>query len=135
MTDSAVFEGVRDNIADSLAVAKSEITLQSRLVDDLGVDSLDLVDIVFTLERKFGINVRETEFNFLTRLDFSSPEVMRDGFLTASVVDKLSDWLPQIAAVPDRSKISPRMLFSMITVESICVVVERRLAVQAATTK
>jgi acyl carrier protein len=132
MTDSAVFEGVRDNIADSLAVAKGEISLESRLVDDLGADSLDLVDIIFTLERKFGVNVRETEFNFLTRLDFSSPEVMRDGFLTAPVVDKLADWLPQVAAAPDRSRISPRALFSMITVESICVVVERRLAAQAA---
>lgn len=132
MTDNAVFEGVRDNIADSLAVARGEITLGSRLVDDLGADSLDLVDIIFTLERKFGVNVRETEFNFLTRLDFSSPEVMRDGFLTAPVVDKLADWLPQVAAAPDRSKISPRALFSMITVESICIVVERRLAVQAA---
>jgi acyl carrier protein len=131
MTDNAVFEGVRDNIADSLAVAKDEISLESRLVDDLGADSLDLVDIIFTLERKFGVNVRETEFNFLTRLDFSSPEVMRDGFLTAPVVDKLADWLAQVAAAPDRSKISPRALFSMITVESICVVVERRLAVQA----
>jgi acyl carrier protein len=134
MTDSAVFEGVRDNIADSLAVAKSEITLESRLVDDLGADSLDLVDIIFTLERKFGVNVRETEFNFLTRLDFSSPEVMRDGFLTAPVVDRLVDWLPQVAAAPDRGKISPRALFSMITVESICVVVERRLAVQSGAT-
>ncbi len=132
MTDSAVFEGVRDNIADSLAVAKGDIALESRLVDDLGADSLDLVDIIFTLERKFGVNVRETEFNFLTRLDFSSAEVMRDGFLTAPVVDKLADWLPQVAAAADRSKISPRALFSMITVESICVVVERRLAVQAA---
>jgi acyl carrier protein len=131
MTDSAVFEGVRGDIAESLAVPKSEITLESRLVDDLGADSLDLVDIVFTLERKFGINVRETEFNFLTRLDFSSPEVMRDGFLTAPVVDKLADWLPEVAQAPDRAKISPRALFSMITVEAICVVVERRLAVQA----
>lgn len=134
MTDSPVFEGVRDNIAGSLAVAKAEITLESRLVDDLGADSLDLVDIIFTLERKFGINVRETEFNFLTRLDFSSPEVMRDGFLTAPVVDKLADWLPQVAAAPDRARLSPRALFSMITVESICIVVERRLAVQAAAT-
>ena len=127
MTDSAVFEGVRSNIADSLAVPTSAITLQSRLVDELGADSLDLVDIIFTLERKFGINVRETEFNFLTRLDFSSPEVMRDGFLTRPVVDKLADWLPQVAAAPDRTKISPRELFSMITVESICIVVERHL--------
>jgi acyl carrier protein len=128
MTDNAVFEGVRGNIAESLAVPTSAITLQSRLVDELGADSLDLVDIIFTLERKFGINVRETEFNFLTRLDFSSPEVMRDGFLTQPVVDKLADWLPQVAAAPDPTKISPRTLFSMITVESICIVVERHLA-------
>jgi acyl carrier protein len=122
-----VFEGIADNIADSLAVPKSDITLQSRLVDDLGADSLDLVDIIFTLERKFGINVRETEFNFLTRLDFSSPEVMKDGYLTPPVIEKLADWLPTVAASPDRTKITPRQLFSMITVESICVIVERRL--------
>ena len=127
MTDSSVFEGIRDNIAESLAVPKDDISLESRLVDDLGADSLDLVDIIFTLERKFGINVRETEFNFLTRLDFASPEVMRDGYLTAAVIDKLADWLPQVAAAPDRTKISPRNLFSMITVQSICVIVERRL--------
>jgi acyl carrier protein len=131
MSRSEVFEGIAQNIADSLAVPKADIALESRLVDDLGADSLDLVDIIFTLERKFGINVRETEFNFLTRLDFSSPEVMRDGFLTENVVSKLADWLPQIAAAPDRTKISPRQLFSMITVEAICLVVERRLAEQA----
>lgn len=125
--NSEVFEGIAQNIADSLAVPKTDITLQSRLVDDLGADSLDLVDIIFTLERKFGINVRETEFNFLTRLDFSSPEVMKDGYLTAPVVDKLADWLAAVAAAPDRSKITPRQLFSMITVESICLIVERRL--------
>jgi len=130
MTDNAVFEGVRDNIADSLALPKADISLQSRLVDDLGADSLDLVDIIFTLERKFGINVRETEFNFLTRLDFGSPEVMRDGFLTESVVDKLAAWLPAVEEAPDRGKITPRQLFSMITVESICLVVERRRAQQ-----
>jgi acyl carrier protein len=125
--NSEVFEGIAQNISDSLAVPKADITLQSRLVDDLGADSLDLVDIIFTLERKFGINVRETEFNFLTRLDFSSPEVMKDGYLTTPVVDKLADWLPAVAAAPDRAQITPRQLFSMITVESICLIVERRL--------
>src|SRR3954466_9939204 len=129
---SAIFAEVQACIADSLAVPTADISLESRLVDDRGADSLDLVDIIFTLERKFGINVRETEFNFLTRLDFSSSEVMRDGFLTAAVVDKLADWLPQVTTAPDRSRISPRALFSMITVESICIVVERRLAVQGA---
>ncbi|HET9932785.1 MAG TPA: acyl carrier protein [Polyangiaceae bacterium] len=126
MTDESVFERVRASIAESLAVPRDEIKLDSRMVDDLGADSLDLVDIIFTLERKFGINVRETEFNFLTRLDFSSPEVMRDGYLTREVVERLGTWLRGVRESEERDKITPRSLFSMITVESICTVVERR---------
>jgi acyl carrier protein len=118
---------VRRCVAESLAVPIAEITLESRLVDDLGADSLDFVDIVFMLDRELGIRVRETEFNFLTRLDFSSPEVMKNGFLTKDVIDKLSDWLPAMAKVKDRERVTPRELFSLITVESICIVAERRL--------
>ena len=67
----------------------------SRLVDDLGADSLDFVDIVFMLDRELDIRVRETEFNFLTRLDFSSPEVMKVGaHLTESVVARLARMAP-----------------------------------------
>lgn len=127
-----VFENVRASIAESLAVAPSEIALESRLVDDLGADSLDFVDIVFSLERKFGINVRETEFNFLTRLDFSSPEVMRNGYLTREVVERLGTWLRGVREAKERDQITPRSLFSMITVEAICSVVERRLALDQA---
>ena len=132
MTDESVFDKVRSSIAESLAVPREDIKLDSRMVDDLGADSLDLVDIIFSLERKFGINVRETEFNFLTRLDFSSPEVMRDGYLTPEVVDRLASWLRGIRETEERDKITPRSLFSMITVESICAVVERRLGVSTA---
>ena len=123
-----VFVEVQACIADSLAVPKADVALDCRLVDDLGADSLDLVDIVFTLERKFRINVRETEFNFLTRLDFSSPEVMLNGFLTRDVVERLAPWLSGLAKLPDPNQVTPRQLFSSITVESICSIVQRHAA-------
>ena len=69
-------------IADSLAVDESQVVPEARLIDDLGADSLDFVDLVFAIEKEFGVKVREADFNFLARLDFSSPEVMRDGFIT-----------------------------------------------------
>ncbi len=122
-----VLSKVKRTIAASLAVAEADMTPESRLTDDLGADSLDFVDMVFMLDREFDIRVRETEFNFLTRLDFSSPEVMKEGFLTSPVVDRLASWLPAIATIADRSRITPRQLFSLITVESICIVVQRRL--------
>ena len=122
-----LFAKVRAMVASSLAVSESEILLESRLADDLGADSLDFVDLVFMLDRELDIHVRETEFNFLTRLDFSSPEVMKEGYLTEEVVARLATWLPAIDALPDRARITPRELFSLITVESICIVAQRRL--------
>lgn len=128
MTSSKpVADTVRRCVAESLAVPLAEIRPDSRLIDDLGADSLDFVDIVFMLDREFDIRVRETEFNFLTRLDFSSPEVMRDGHLTAPVVERLAAWLPGLATAPDPAAITPRDLFSRITVEAISLVVTRRL--------
>jgi acyl carrier protein len=127
-----VVSTVRRCIADSLAIEGDQITLQSRLVDDLGASSLDFIDIVFMLEKDLGIRVRETEFNFLTRLDFTSPEVMREGALTPEVIQRLLPWLPALQAVEDRSHVSPKQLFSFITVEAICIVVDNQLTVQAA---
>jgi acyl carrier protein len=120
--DDATFEKVRDCIADSLALEPDEVKLESRLIDDLGADSLDFVDIIFQLENELDVEVRESEFNFITRLDFSSPEVMQEGHLTEDVLSKLDHWLPALKDVPDRAQVTPQALFSLITVEAICIV-------------
>jgi acyl carrier protein len=118
---------VRAAICESLAIPETDIKLDARLIDDLGADSLDFVDIVFTLDRELEIKVKDSEFNFLTRLDFSSPEVMKAGHLTVPVVERLSLWLPELAKVEDKAAVTPRRLFSFITVESVCIVAETRM--------
>lgn len=131
MVEERVLETVKRSIAVSLALPVSDIKLESRLVDDLGADSLDFVDIVFMLDRELDIRVRETEFNFLTRLDFSSPEVMSGEHLTPAVVERLSKFLPALAATAEPLRVTPRQLFSLITVESIAIVCQQALAARA----
>ncbi|WP_433937223.1 phosphopantetheine-binding protein [Sorangium cellulosum] len=126
-----VIETVKRCIVESLAVEAEAVELGSRLIDDLGADSLDFVDIVFMVDHELHIRARESEFNFITRLDFSSPEVMKEGFLTEPVVTRLETWLPALAAVEDKTRVTPRQLFSLITVEAICIVAARRLAAQS----
>jgi acyl carrier protein len=126
--DDALLATVKRCVAESLALPLDDVRLESRLVDDLGADSLDFVDIVFMLDRELDIRVRETEFNFLTRLDFSSPDVMKGAHLTEAVVSRLAEWLPALRDVPDRTKVTPRQLFSLITVESVANVCARARA-------
>ena len=55
-----VFEKVRNILAAQLDVEEDSITMESTLADDLGADSLDLVDLVMTLEDDFDIEVDDS---------------------------------------------------------------------------
>ena len=52
-----VFEKLRALIAEQLELDENEITMESELIDDLGADSLDVVDLVMTIEDEFEIEV------------------------------------------------------------------------------
>jgi acyl carrier protein len=52
-----VFEKVREIIANQLNKDAETITLETHLVDDLGADSLDAVDLIMAIEDEFGIEL------------------------------------------------------------------------------
>lgn len=51
------FEKVADIIADTSEIDRDKITPESHTIDDLGIDSLDFLDIVFAIDKEFGIKV------------------------------------------------------------------------------
>ena len=55
------FERVKSVIADQLGVDESTITMDSSFVDDLGADSLDLVELIMGLENEFDIEIPDEE--------------------------------------------------------------------------
>jgi acyl carrier protein len=54
---SSTFEKVADIIADTSELDRETITPQSHTIDDLGIDSLDFLDIVFAIDKAFGIKI------------------------------------------------------------------------------
>lgn len=55
------FEKIRDIIAKQLDVDAAGITMESRLVDDLKADSLDVVELIMDLEQEFDIEIPDEE--------------------------------------------------------------------------
>lgn len=53
----AVFEKLQEIIAEQLEIDTEEIKYASNIIDDLGADSLDIVDLVMSVEDEFGIEV------------------------------------------------------------------------------
>ena len=52
-----VFEKVRAIICDQLDLEEDKITMDSAIIDDLGADSLDVVDLVMSFEEEFDIEI------------------------------------------------------------------------------
>lgn len=61
MDRGEVLEKVREIIADKLGVDVDEVVEEASLTDDLGADSLDLVDLVMVFEEEFDIKIEDEE--------------------------------------------------------------------------
>ncbi len=92
-------------IADSLVLEPEDLQISSRLFDDLGMDSLDFLDIVFALEKEFQIKLRNEEFEKLAQVDDSIDGDEQEGYLPLEEIDMLSQWIPELAKLPDKDKV------------------------------
>jgi len=54
-------ERVRSIICDQLAVEPDKVTLTASFIDDLGADSLDIVELVMTMEEEFDLDIPDEE--------------------------------------------------------------------------
>ncbi len=59
MTDEKVVEIVNQSLADEFEVDPDTLKPEAHLIDDLGFDSLDFVDMVVVLQQAFGVALRE----------------------------------------------------------------------------
>ena len=57
MSSEEIFEKVKGVIVEQLGVAEGNITMKASFIDDLGADSLDIVELIMALEEEFDIEI------------------------------------------------------------------------------
>ena len=61
-----MFEKVRDMLAEALNISADKITPESNVIEDLGADSLDMVELLSRLEDEEGVTIPEEDLDGLT---------------------------------------------------------------------
>ena len=124
ITKEKIFEEVQDCFVEALGVDEDEVTMDAKVIDDLGAESLDFLDIAFRLERAFDIKIPrgDVERQAQEALDGEPYEI--EGVLTEKALSQLREMMPEVP--PEeitaglRSKDVPT-LFTVETFYNICV--------------
>ena len=87
-----IFEKVRAALVDALGVDEDEVSPAATMVGDLGAESIDFLDIVFRLEKAFGIKIPRGEL--FPEDVLSSTEYVADGKLNAAGLAALKARMP-----------------------------------------
>ncbi len=61
--DNVIFGKVQEVVAEQLGIAKDTITIESGIIEDLGADSLDVIEMLMTLEDEYGITIPDEEIS------------------------------------------------------------------------
>jgi acyl carrier protein len=93
MTQEEVFNDVKAILTDSLSVDDDQVTPQSRLQADLNAESIDFLDIVFRLERKFNLKIDRNEL-FPESIFQGDPKFVQDGQVTPYGLNELRTKMP-----------------------------------------
>lgn len=121
------FERVQAVIADALYLDKDEIQLDSSLMKDLGAESIDFLDIVFRLEKEFGIKLPKGEMERRARGGLSDAEFAVDGRLTALALEQVKRAMPEANQDEIKSGLMVRDLASLFTVATFVRMVNEQL--------
>ena len=61
MNQEEIFEKVKKIIVEQLGVAETSVTMEASLIDDLGADSLDIVELIMALEEEFDMEIPDED--------------------------------------------------------------------------
>jgi acyl carrier protein len=93
MTKDDIYKKVTGTLVEALNVDEDEIKANSTLQGDLGAESIDFLDIVFRLEREFGIKIPRGEL-FPESIFQGDPEFVDNGKLTPKGLSELHTKMP-----------------------------------------
>ena len=115
-----VYPKVREIIADVLVIDEDEISQTSRLIADLGAESIDFLDLVFQLEKEFGIKIPRGQLEKNARGTLTEDEFEKGGVLTPSGLEALKSYLSEVPAEYFKANMKVNEIPMLFTVGTFC---------------
>jgi acyl carrier protein len=129
----AVYPKVAQVIADALGCDVGDVKLQIPLIEGLDAESIDFLDLVFRLERSFGVKIPRGKIVEDARGDLPEADFEKGGIVTDAGLAQLRDFLSEVPAERFKTPLKAADIPRLFTPETFCkVVIRAQRAVPAA---
>lgn len=132
MNVADVYPKVREIIADVLVIDQEDISLNSRLITDLGAESIDFLDLVFQLEKEFKIKIPRGQLEKNARGDLAEDQFEKGGVITAEGLEALKNYLTEVPKEQFKASMKVNEIPMLFNVETFCKLIVAATAEQQA---
>jgi len=126
------FAATQEAVANALGVDDDEATPEATLMDDLGAESIDLLDILFRIERSVGVKIQASDLGDEIQGGIPDEEFGAGGNVSAKGLEHLTTVMPQIDPDEYADKLPAEEVIMHFTVQNLADMVARRAAAKEA---
>ena len=116
----AVYGTVAETIADALGCDVGEVKPDASLIEDLGAESIDFLDMVFRLERAFKVKIPRGKIVENARGTLTEAEFEQKGLVTETGLAQLKTYLSEVSADRFRTPLKVKDIPRLFTPETFC---------------
>lgn len=128
-----MLDNVRTAVAEALGVDLDEVTPEASLLDELGAESIDLLDILFRIERATGTKISVADLSHYVQGGIPDEEFGDEAanIITPVGMAHLKTVMPQLNELDLDGKLEPEKVMTLFTVANLVALVQSRTAAVA----
>ena len=127
-TEQEIFAKLLPLVREVTGAPAARVTMQAGLMEDLGAESIDLLDLSFLIEEAFGVTLEADEFERHATDRLGGRPYEREGVLTEEALGELRKALPEVPPEKFRPGLRKIELPSVLTVAVFVHLIQRKLA-------
>jgi len=127
MSQTQTLSAVQEAVVGALGVSEDEASPDATLMDDLGAESIDLLDILFRIERSTGVKIQASDLSEYIQGGISDDEFSDENeIISEKGLDQLKKVMPQIDADEQRGNLHAENVIKLFTVQNLADMVDER---------
>lgn len=127
VTETEAYDAVKDAIVGALGVDEDEVTPEATIFEDLGAESIDLLDVLFRIERSTGVKIQASDIGEHIQGGIPDDEFGdEEGVVSDKGLEQLKKVMPQIDPDELRGNLHAERVITLFTVKNLADLVAGR---------